>query len=70
MWNESYESFTIVMYYMQFQKFYIPPTKGNGNSEGKGVAQNNAISARVGGSKTGDHELWKTNSFSVKQAIS
>ena len=28
MWNESYESFTIVMYYMQFEKFYIPLTKG------------------------------------------
>ena len=50
------------------KNFTYPSLRAYGNSEGKGVAQNNAISAWVGGSKTG--ELSKTNSCSVKQAIS
>ena len=51
--------------------FTYPPTKGNINSKGKGGGgggvQKHAISARVGGSKTG--VLSKTNSCTVKQAI-
>ena len=34
---------------MVFQKISIPPTEGNGNCNGRGVVQKEAISEEVGG---------------------